>query len=132
MLAVLVLCLVAFVAAQQPQPCTTPPQWEANIFDYNQQQKFMVRGRLSYDAAYRRERIVEEIDAGGRDDAYDVIALFDAQVEYIFDFKARNCTRRKIDRPWRDFGISPGARSLGEYYIGSSAAPGLGLLTTLW
>ncbi|CAF0783285.1 unnamed protein product [Adineta ricciae] len=132
MFAILVLCFVALTAAQQPKPCTTPPQWEANIFDYNQQQKFMVRGRLSYDAVYRRERIIEEVNFGSQGDAFDVVALFDSQTEYIYDFKARNCTRRRIERPWRDFGIPQDARSFGESYIGSSAAPGLGLLVTLW
>ncbi|CAF1387882.1 unnamed protein product [Adineta steineri] len=132
MFAVLAFCLVAFVAAQTPRPCTTPPQWEANIFDHNQQQKFTVRGRLSYDAAYRRERMVEEVIIGSTDDAFDVIALFDSNTEYVYDFKNHNCSRRKIDRRWRDFGIRPDATSFGEAYIGSSAAPGLGLLVTLW
>ena len=132
MFAILVLCFVALAAAQEPHPCTSPPQWEANIFDYNQQQKFMVRGRLSYDAVYRRERIIEEVSFGSQGDAFDVVALFDSQTEYIYDFKARNCTRRRIERPWRDFGIPQDARSFGEGYIGSSAAPGLGLLVTIW
>jgi hypothetical protein len=132
MLAIILVCLVAFVAAQQPVPCTTPPQWEANIFDYNEQRQFRVRGRLTYDAAYRRERLIEEVDVASEDNSYDVIALFDAQVEYVYDFKARNCTRRRLERPWRNFGIPADDRSLGEGYIGSSAAPGLGLLVTLW
>jgi hypothetical protein len=132
MLAVLFLCLVAIAAAQQPVPCTTPPQWESNVFDFNQQQKFMVRGRLSYDALYHRERIVEEVEVGSQDSYYDIIALFDSQTEFAYDFKSRNCTRRTITRPWRDFGIRPDARSFGEAYVGTSAIPGLGLLVTMW
>jgi len=132
MFTVVLLCLVGIAVAQPPKPCTTPPQWEANIFDVNQQQKFMARGRLSYDATFHRERLIEEIEDGSQESFYDVLALFDAQIEYAYNFRARNCTRRPITRPWRDFGIRPDARSYGEAYIGSSAAPGLGLLVTMW
>ncbi|CAF4744891.1 unnamed protein product, partial [Rotaria magnacalcarata] len=39
--AILLLCVVGFVAAQQPQPCVTPQQWEANLFDYSEPNRFM-------------------------------------------------------------------------------------------
>lgn len=132
MLAIFLLCMVAFAAAQQPKPCMTPPQWEANVFDNNELNKFMVRGRLSYDATNHRERIVEEVDEDKEQMFFDVIALFDLQVEFVYDFKARNCSRRPLTRPWRDFGIAPNAKSFGEAYIGTSALPGMGLLVTLW
>jgi hypothetical protein len=132
MYTVLLVCLLGMAVAQQPRPCTTPPQWEANIFDSNQQQKFAVRGRFSYDSTYHRERLIEEIIDPTQESFYDVIALFDAQIEFIYDFKTRNCTRRPLTRPWRDFGIRSDATSYGEAYIGTSALPGLGLLVTMW
>jgi len=132
MFAVLVLCLIGFVAAQQPVPCTTPQQWEANIFEINEQQRFMVRARLSYDAVYLRERIVEEVDVGREDDFYEIIALFQTQTEYLYNFRARNCTRRPITRPWRNFGIRANSTSFGEAYVGTSALPSSGVLVTLW
>jgi len=132
MFAVLALCLISVAVAQRPHPCSTPPQWEGRIFDINEQQKFAVEGRLSYDATYRRERLVEEIEEGTQDDFYDTIALFDSRVEFVYNFKARNCTRREIQRPWRDFGIRPTDESYGEAYVGSSGAPGAGVLVTIW
>jgi len=132
MFAVLLLCLVGVALSQQPGPCMTPPQWEANIFDVNEQQGFLVRGRLSYDAIYHRERLVEIVDVGREESAFEVLALFDASTEYVYDFKYHNCSRRPLTRPWRNFGIPPEARSFGEAYIGTSAAPGFGLLVTLW
>lgn len=129
---VLALCFFAFVAAQQPTPCITPPQWEGNFIDINEQQRFMVRGRLSYDALYRRERVVEELEVGQEDDYYEAVALFDSQVEYVYNFRARNCTRRPLTRPWRNFGIRPNATSFGEGYVGASAVPGANILVTLW
>ena len=132
MLAVLVLCLVAFAAAQQPLPCSTPPQWEGRIFDINEQQKFAVEGKLSYDSTYHRERLIDEVDEGTQEDYYDTISLFDLKVEFSYNFKARNCSRREITRPWRDFGIRSTDRSFGEAFIGSSAFPGSGVLATIW
>ena len=54
------------------------------------------------------------------------------KVEFIYNFRARNCTRREITRPWRDFGIRANDTSYGEAYIGTSALPGAGILVTIW
>ena len=132
MFAVLLLCLVGLTLAQLPPPCTTPPQWEASIYDSNEEQNFGLEGRLTYDATYHRERIIDEVEEGAEDDFYDNIALFDLKVEFIYNFKARNCTRRPITRPWRDLGVRGNDTSYGEAYIGSSAVPGAGLLITIW
>jgi hypothetical protein len=132
MLAALLLFLVGIAVAQRPHPCTAPPQWEGRIFDINEEQKFSVEGRLSYDATYHRERLIDEVDDITGEDFYDVITLFDLQVEFAYNFKARNCTRRPITRPWRDFGIRANDTSYGEAYIGSSGFPGAGVLVTIW
>ena len=132
MFAALVLCMIGMAVAQTPRPCTTPPQWEGRLMDFNEEEKFFVRGKLSYDSTYRRERLVEEVEAGTQDDYFDNLALFDSQIEFSFNFKTRNCSRRALTRPWRDFGIQPDATSYGEAYIGSSAFPGTGVLTTIW
>lgn len=132
MLAILVLCLVGFAAAQTPIPCTAPPQWEARFFDSNEEQKFTVEGKFTYDSLYHRERILDEVDEPNERDFFDVIALFDLKVEFIYNYRARNCTRREITRPWRDFGIRPNDTSYGEAYIGSSAVPGANVLVTIW
>ncbi len=132
MFAILLLCLVGLTLAQQPVPCTSPPQWEARLFDTNEEQNLVVVGRLSYDATYHRERIIDEVEEGTLVDNYDTVALFDLKVEFIYNFRARNCTRREITRPWRDFGIRANDTSYGEAYIGSSAVPGANVLVTIW
>ena len=132
MIAIFILCLVGMAVAQRPVPCTTPPQWEARIFDTNEEQKFAVEGRLTYDGLYHRERLIDEVDEPNTRDFYDTIALFDLKVEFVFNFRARNCTRREITRPWRDFGIRANDTSYGEAYIGSSVLPGTGVLVTIW
>ncbi|CAF3272867.1 unnamed protein product [Rotaria socialis] len=132
MLVALVLCLVGIAAAQVPAPCTSPPQWEGRVFEINEEQKFSLGGRLSYDSLYHRDRFVEEVDEGGEQNVYDRLSLYDQKIEYVYNFKARNCTRQPLTRPWRDFGIRPTDTSYGEAYIGSSAAADTGLLVTIW
>lgn len=132
MFSLVVLCLVGVALAQRPQPCTSPPQWEAQISDYNEEERFGLQGKLSYDSVYRRERLVEEVEEGTDREFYDRLALFQSQIEFVYNFKTRNCTRQPITRAWRDFGIQPDATSYGEAYIGSSVFPGTGLLVTIW
>jgi hypothetical protein len=132
MFGVIVLCLIGMVVAQRPVPCTSPQQWEASIYDSNEQQRFGLEGRLTYDSVYHRERVIEEVEQGTQDDHYDIIALFDLKVEFIYNIGKHNCSRREITRPWRDFGIRANDTSYGEAYIGTSAVPGAGMLVTIW
>jgi hypothetical protein len=132
MFVVLALCIIGIAVAQQPHPCTAPTQWEARIHDIDEQQHFRVQGRLSYDSVYHRERIVDEVDEAAQTDYFDVLSLFDTKVEFVYNFRARNCSRREITRPWREFGIRQNDTSYGEAYIGSSAFPGSGVLVTRW
>lgn len=132
MFVIFALCLVGITVAQRPVPCTTPNQWEARIHDVDEQQHWRVDGRISYDAIYQRERVQDEVDEATSSDFFDVISLFDAKIEYVYNYRARNCSRREITRQWRDFGIRPNATSYGEAYAGSSSYPNSGVLVTIW
>ena len=132
MFAILLFCLIATTVAQQPQPCTSPPQWEGRIFDSNEKQRATVQGRVSYDATYHRIRTIEDVHVGDEDLAFDILTLYDAKVEFLYDLKYQNCSRRTVTEPWEDFGILSDAQSLGEAYLGSSAVPNGGLLVTMW
>lgn len=59
---------VTLTYAQVPTPCVTPPQWEARYFAYDSSKGDAIRARLSYDAIYKRERIIEEFQLGKEDD----------------------------------------------------------------
>ncbi|CAF3957929.1 unnamed protein product [Rotaria sp. Silwood1] len=131
MLSLLVLCLIGLSTAQVRQPCVTLPQWEARIYSNNQQQNLTVGGRLSYDSIYHRARLVQEVKASQEETAYDIISLFEPKVEFLLNLRTRQCTRREIDQPWRDFGIQADAKFLGEAYISSSSVPSAGLLITI-
>lgn len=124
--------MVGITVAQRPVPCASPPQWEGRIFDSNEKQHASLQGGISYDSVYHRTRIVENIEASGEQIAFDILTLFDAKIQFLFDLRHRNCTRLPVNEPWRNFGILPEDQSLGEAYLGSSAIPGGGLLVTMW
>jgi len=132
MFTIFLLCLIGIAVAQQPKPCTTPPQWEGGIFDRNEQRKISLGGRVSYDSVYHRIRIAEEIEGSGEDTALDILTLFDAKIQFVYNLRYRNCSRITITEPWQDFGILPDAVPQGEVYLGSSASSGGGLLVTMW
>ena len=76
--------------------------------------------------------MIEEYILGSSDNFYDILYLHSQKIQYVYDLKAKTCTKQTIDRQWRDFGIPQNATSLGESYIGSSAVPNAGVLTTIW
>ncbi|CAF4504372.1 unnamed protein product, partial [Rotaria sp. Silwood2] len=110
MFLVILMSLVGVVVTQQPRPCVSPSQWEARIVDHINNEKITVQGKLSYDSLYQRERFIEEVVVGD-DYYYETIALFQAQLEFVINLTARNCSRLPLTRPWRDFAIRPDARS---------------------
>lgn len=132
MIFLLFLCLIGLSIGQVPQPCISPSQWEARIYSNNQQQKLTVGGTLSYDSTFHRSRFVQEVKLDQEETAYDIISLFEMKTEFLFNLRTKNCTRRPINQPWRDFGIQPDAKFVSEAYIGSSAIAGAGLLVTIW
>lgn len=132
MLAIFLVCLVGFAAAQQPRPCVSPSQWEGRVFDSNEKQRASLRGRISYDAIYHRTRLIDNVETSTTQISNDILSLYESRIEFVFDLKTHTCTRRPITQPWRDFGILPDAVSLGEAYLGASAFPDASLLVTIW
>lgn len=62
----------------------------------------MTRARVSYDAIYKRIRLIEEYTLGAEDDFYDVLSLFNQNVEYVYNLKTKACTKQAITRSWRE------------------------------
>ena len=92
----------------------------------------MLRGYLSYDSVYQRERFIEEQRLGTDKEFFDNLYLHNQNVLYKFNLKTRECKKNPVDRPWRNFGIPQNATAYGESYIGSSAVPNANILTTIW
>jgi hypothetical protein len=120
------------IQCQEPRPCETPKQWEAKYFEFDSIKGEQTRAHITYDAIYRRERVVEEYLHGKDKDYFDVLYLHSTRLMYVYNFKTKKCTIEQINRPWRNFGIPRNASSLGEAYIGASGVPKAHLLVTFW
>lgn len=127
-----VALVIASVACQNPKPCETPEQWEGKHHKYDHARKEMLRGHISYDAKYQRDRFIEEFEEGQDKEAFDIMQLHKEKLGYMYNFKTKECKKFTLDHEFRDFGIPGNAESIGESYIGSSGIPHAGLLTTLW
>lgn len=127
-----VLCLLGAAVAQQPEPCVSPSQWEGRMFDRSEKEQSTLEGTISYDSIYHRIRVIEDIHTSDDDMILDVLTLYDAHIQFVYDLKHRNCSRYEIQAPWEDFGISPNATFYGQAYIGTSGIEGGGILVTMW
>ena len=106
--------------------------WEARVHCSNPKLQADLQGRLSYDSVHQRTRILQEVKVGKTETYYDIITLYQSKLVFFINMKDGSCSRFSFDQPWRDFGILPEAKSLGEAYIGSSTIPHASLLATIW
>jgi hypothetical protein len=126
------LLSISAILAQKPVPCTSPLQWGARTFEYDEEKQFFLRGYISYDAIYKRTRTIDEWILQNDREAFDTLRIYNSNIEYVYDLRKRTCVSQPITRAWRDFGIPVNATSYGENYVGSSAVPNANLLTTAW
>ncbi|XP_066282340.1 mammalian ependymin-related protein 1-like [Branchiostoma lanceolatum] len=128
-----VVC-VSVAYSQVLEPCAAPPLWEARVSRIDPEKRFSERARMSYDATNRRVRRIEEVNLLEEKDFYDVLYIHNTEpgTEYRLNLKTKECEKREMSEPWREFQVPPNATFLGESYIGTGAVPGAGVLTELW
>jgi len=124
--------LLVLTNAQVPRPCTSPPQWEGRVHTYNRHLDAELTGRLSYDSVNRRTRVLQDTKVGHTETFYNIITLYDIHVSFYIDLKTGRCAQLRNDETWRDYGIQPDAKFLGQAYLGSSGLPDASLLVTRW
>ncbi len=75
--------------------------FENKGFDRDRQSR--TRAKLSYDSIYKRVRVIEEYTLSSEDDFYDVLSLYNQNIEYVFNLKTKVCTKQPITRQWREY-----------------------------
>ncbi len=134
MLAVVVLSILvsSVVLADDPQPCTSPPQWESRYIEFNDRLKFYLNGNLSYDATNQRQRIVYFVDILIWEARYDSIYLFNDNVKYVYSISSGKCYKRPLKYQWKDLGVPKEAKFGRVSYLGAPSIEGENLLTNVW
>ncbi len=58
------------------------------------------RYEISYDAIYKRTRFLEDYKLGTQNELYDVLTLYNQNVQYIYNLKTKVCEKTTISDKW--------------------------------
>eukprot|EP00300_Choanocystis_sp_HF-7_P031343 c40608_g1_i1.p1 GENE.c40608_g1_i1~~c40608_g1_i1.p1 ORF type:complete len:223 (+),score=50.86 c40608_g1_i1:37-669(+) len=113
-----VLLIAAAAYAQIPVPCTTPFQWESNIFLNDPSKQVFELAEFFYDALGQRMATYAKIDVGGKKHRLGFIEIFESQIGYEMDFDKNTCKSYTLNQPFRPVAIPQNATLLGAFSIG--------------
>lgn len=116
----------------KPVPCSSPQQWEAKYFSYDEVKHGHAMGKMTYDAINQRERFTETVEMGCKEDKFDILYLHNQGVEYVLNLKTKKCIKRPINKPWIDFGIPKDSTFITSTVLGSLAVQDANLKVDLW
>merc|ERR1712179_610810 len=124
--------IVAVVAAQTPQPCSSPAQWQGRRIKTDRAKKFQEFSKYTYDATNKRTRAVEEIMQGAERNFYDVLHLYNENKEYRVDLRTKKCNVTTPRHPFFETHVPMGSSFLFEAEVGPSQVPGEHLTAQNW
>nr|WAJ59513.1 epdl2 protein [Gnathonemus petersii] len=125
------LCLVA-VATEKPHPCKSPPLMVGRLTVVYPEGKFVAYERFSYDALGRQIRVRVLIEDHNKTSFEDVLLLYREGVSYEISYQNQTCKKTPLKTPFAPIEIPPDAHLQAEVVLGSSSAPGMGVLVNAW
>nr|WAJ59520.1 epdl2 protein [Gymnarchus niloticus] len=129
----LCLCLLAVnEGAKTPHPCKSPPLMVGRLSYVNPKGETVVYERFSYDALARRIRIRAAVTVGNQTIFEDLLLLYQEGVMYEISYRNETCKKIALKTPFQPIEIPSNAHLMGEVILGSSSAPGMGLLVNVW
>nr|WAJ59518.1 epdl2 protein [Stomatorhinus ivindoensis] len=132
-LSLLAVCLgLVAVATETPHPCKSPPLMVGRVTVVYPEGKFTAYERFSYDALGRQIRVrVLTVDHNQTSFA-DVLLLYKEGVSYEISYQNQTCKKAPLKTPFPPIEIPPDAQLQGQVVLGSSSAPGMGVLVNAW
>nr|WAJ59511.1 epdl2 protein [Petrocephalus simus] len=127
----LCLCLVA-VTAGTPHPCKSPPLLTGRLTVVYPKGQFAAYERFSYDALGQQIRVRAEIFDHNQTSFQDVLLLYREGVSYEITYQNQTCKKSPLKTPFPPIEIPHNAQLRGEVVLGSSSAPGMGVLVNVW
>nr|WAJ59519.1 epdl2 protein [Mormyrops zanclirostris] len=125
------LCLVA-VATKSPHPCKSPPLMVGRLTVVNPEGKFMAYERFSYDALGQQIRVRGLTVDHNQTSFLDILLLYREGVSYEISYQNQTCKKTPLKSPFTPIEIPHDAKLQGEVVLGSSSAPGMGVLVNAW
>uniref|UniRef100_A0A673AE63 Ependymin-like 1 n=1 Tax=Sphaeramia orbicularis TaxID=375764 RepID=A0A673AE63_9TELE len=127
-------CLLACCLAQKPKPCG----------EYLQRQEgcsqsllyahvlFWTYGKYVYDALGKRMRLFELGIYENKTFNYDAILLYREGVMYEIHDHDKTCEKKPLKADFFVLGVPKNSSFVGQAVVGTSSAPGAGLLVNTW
>ncbi|XP_053199313.1 ependymin-2-like [Scomber japonicus] len=126
------MCLLAGCLAQKPQPCASPALLTGAFTVATQNEKLWIYCTYEYDALGQRIRLRQQGTYQTKPFTNDFLLLFrEGAVYQIFDTN-RTCIKSALKDKFHPMEIPKNASLLGQAVVGSSSAPGQGLLVNTW
>ncbi|KAL0970409.1 hypothetical protein UPYG_G00241610 [Umbra pygmaea] len=128
---VFLMCLAVGCLAQAPRPCRSPPRLTGSIYVANK--KVHAHGKFTYDGFGERIRFKEVGCYENKTFAVDALLLFRKGIMYTIHHRTKTCKMHRLRRDhFHPVEIPRNATLLGQVVLGSSSAPGQGLLVNTW
>uniref|UniRef100_A0A673ABV6 Ependymin-like 1 n=1 Tax=Sphaeramia orbicularis TaxID=375764 RepID=A0A673ABV6_9TELE len=131
-------CLLACCLAQKPKPCGEYLQRQegyVNItlhFQSTQNEKVWTYGKYVYDALGKRMRLFELGIYENKTFNYDAILLYREGVMYEIHDHDKTCEKKPLKADFFVLGVPKNSSFVGQAVVGTSSAPGAGLLVNTW
>ncbi|KAM7377592.1 hypothetical protein PAMA_014073 [Pampus argenteus] len=123
-LLVVLMCLLAGCwAEKKPHPCSSPPLLSGSVTVTTQNEKMWIYGQYLYDAQEQRIRINEIGNFRNVPYTKDSLLLYKEN---------RTCTKWPLKQDFQPMVIPKDASLMDQVFLGSSSAPGEGLLVNTW
>ncbi|XP_018607360.1 ependymin [Scleropages formosus] len=122
----------AFTGAQKPHPCKSPPLMVGRLSALNPKGHVAAYERFSYDALERRIRVRALVFVDNSTMYEEALLLFREGVLYEIFHQNQTCKRSELKEPFQPIEVPHDAQLLGQLILGSSSAPGSGLLVNSW
>ncbi|XP_056883651.1 ependymin-like 1 [Takifugu flavidus] len=124
--------LLATCLAQEPHPCRSPPLLTGELSVSTQNEKLWMFARYEYDALGQRIRIMEFGTYENKTFTFDALLHFRKGIMYEINRKNKTCKKSPLKTDFQPMSVPKDASLLGQAILGSSSAPGQGLLVNTW
>nr|WAJ59542.1 epdl2.4 protein [Paramormyrops sp. MAG]WAJ59545.1 epdl2.4 protein [Paramormyrops sp. MAG] len=132
-LSLLAVCLgLVAVATEKPHPCKSPPLMVGRLAVVYPEGKFVAYERFSYDALGQQIRVRALIVDHNQTSFVDLLLLYKEGVSYEISYQNQTCKKTPLKTPFLPIEIPPDAKLLGRVVLGTSSAPGMGVLVNSW
>nr|WAJ59516.1 epdl2 protein [Brevimyrus niger] len=129
----LLACLgLLAVAATIPHPCKSPSLMVGRLTVINPEGNFVAYERFSYDALGQQIRVRILRVEHNQTSFVDLLLLYRQGVSYEISYRNQTCKKTPLKTPFTPIEIPPDAKLEAQVVLGSSSAPGMGVLVNSW